>query len=976
MSVQSTPLQTTSSTASTVSVATPNSTVSNTTTNNKKSQKSRNGCSTCKRKRLKCDETKPACQNCIKRGIECGGYSTNFKWKSFEEIMNKTPGESNMSSSSTSKSKDSNNSKSSGASKAAVSNPMAISTIATTDITNSVNKFSSDPNYKHQQSTQQQTEVHSIPMQKKQRSYSTSSANKPNMDDMFQKAAYSISGRSTTELAQESELIKMGKNPNSKRKVEEIEDEKATNISEMKKMKSIEETPSNLLIQNESNNKRSQQHQLPPISSIPNSPNPFSPSFPNLKSHSPGASQQQQQPPVQPLVLSAPSPHANVGGLKNNNNNSANSPTFSSIVRAFTDFDNINIPSPLTIDPLSPTPSFNNQIAHLINQEPPLGNGQPRHSSVAQYGNGSHQDYQGSSSGNNSQPLQRSQSMDSSTSSYRQELLNFSKSLQTHSLNQVSKLPPLIPPMTLQKFNLTASEFEKVFNAFDKYTCEIMSIKNGPTSNPWRSLIWPLGLKHSVLFKSLASMSLFHVARGDSSMKKLGVNLMKQSMNELAEGLMDNSIPNEVALATCLTLAVTETWDKPTSSGLAHLKGAKSIINKLDYKSLNINVTNYKLYRFLINCFVYYDVMARMSSVTVNLVDSDYEESGALFQNLKNFKVIDDELKAYEMNESGRHGSSSAQGPPGSERSRSASFSNFQSVNGNDAANFDDLFPNVFGANELNPTLLNEDDGSIIDPLLGCARGLFLIIGRVATFISKTRSMTKLSLNTISTAVTLRQELENWKPDSKIKPTYFENDPNCDLSSCIATAESYRYATLLYLQQAVPEISATNSLDLADKVLMLLASIPTSSSTSILHIFPLLISSCEIQDSGDREWILQRWKLLSEKMWIGTIDRATDVVKEVWRRKDISSGKTHQQQQQKQNSDKTESGPGSRKLESVRDDRSDSSTGSGKMDGDWDYFQNRIDSLTKHKNREQQGINSWTHWSTVMKEWNWEILLG
>ena len=43
------------------------------------------GCITCKAKRLKCDETKPTCQQCLKRAVTCGGYKKDFKWRPFEE---------------------------------------------------------------------------------------------------------------------------------------------------------------------------------------------------------------------------------------------------------------------------------------------------------------------------------------------------------------------------------------------------------------------------------------------------------------------------------------------------------------------------------------------------------------------------------------------------------------------------------------------------------------------------------------------------------------------------------------------------------------------------------------------------------------------------------------------------------------------------------------------------------------------------
>ncbi|KJR81632.1 uncharacterized protein SPSK_00708 [Sporothrix schenckii 1099-18] len=42
--------------------------------------KSRSGCRVCKAKRLKCDETTPACRNCINRGIACPGYRQVLRW--------------------------------------------------------------------------------------------------------------------------------------------------------------------------------------------------------------------------------------------------------------------------------------------------------------------------------------------------------------------------------------------------------------------------------------------------------------------------------------------------------------------------------------------------------------------------------------------------------------------------------------------------------------------------------------------------------------------------------------------------------------------------------------------------------------------------------------------------------------------------------------------------------------------------------
>ena len=42
--------------------------------------RSRSGCAECKRRRRKCDETRPACLACKTRDIRCGGYGVNLQW--------------------------------------------------------------------------------------------------------------------------------------------------------------------------------------------------------------------------------------------------------------------------------------------------------------------------------------------------------------------------------------------------------------------------------------------------------------------------------------------------------------------------------------------------------------------------------------------------------------------------------------------------------------------------------------------------------------------------------------------------------------------------------------------------------------------------------------------------------------------------------------------------------------------------------
>ncbi|KXJ86349.1 fungal-specific transcription factor domain-domain-containing protein [Microdochium bolleyi] len=52
--------------------------------------RSRNGCSACKTRRLKCDETKPACLACVKGNRPCPGYRKAFRWSTKHEASRST----------------------------------------------------------------------------------------------------------------------------------------------------------------------------------------------------------------------------------------------------------------------------------------------------------------------------------------------------------------------------------------------------------------------------------------------------------------------------------------------------------------------------------------------------------------------------------------------------------------------------------------------------------------------------------------------------------------------------------------------------------------------------------------------------------------------------------------------------------------------------------------------------------------------
>ena len=200
------------------------------------------------------------------------------------------------------------------------------------------------------------------------------------------------------------------------------------------------------------------------------------------------------------------------------------------------------------------------------------------------------------------------------------------------------------------------------------------------------------------------------------------------------------------------------------------------------------------------------------------------------------------------------------------------------SLEGDDSEAFD-----ILG----NPICQISMQGHGIDPLMGCASTMFPTIGRVGNLIRKVRQTRNNSYKVIEEANILKAQLEKWKA-----PRIFEEpqDKSTDVEQALWTAEAYRSATLLYLYQAVPEISLDSVMDriagLATKVLTNLANVPVTSGAVIVHIFPLLAAGCEATDPEHRVFITERWTAMMRRMKIGNIDKCLEVVKDVWERRD------------------------------------------------------------------------------------------
>lgn len=173
-----------------------------------------------------------------------------------------------------------------------------------------------------------------------------------------------------------------------------------------------------------------------------------------------------------------------------------------------------------------------------------------------------------------------------------------------------------------------------------------------------------------------------------------------------------------------------------------------------------------------------------------------------------------------------------------------------------------------------------------LDLLMGYAASLFPIIGRVADLIStiRARNQRRNSPIIISKAIELRQTIEDWSPAVDLEQV---EKPTSNMVEAIQTAEAYRWATLLLLQEAVPELpSLVAYKELGQKTLVYLATIPSNSSTIIVHTYPLMVAATEAVEEEDREFVRDRWKIMRKRMVNGIIDRCEDVMEEVWRRRD------------------------------------------------------------------------------------------
>lgn len=366
---------------------------------------------------------------------------------------------------------------------------------------------------------------------------------------------------------------------------------------------------------------------------------------------------------------------------------------------------------------------------------------------------------------------------------------------------------------------------------FDKLTCGILSIMDGPHENPWRTLIWPLAPQSPALYHAVTAMTAFHSASDVPALRIVGHEHKAASIRFIQEGIRDNSMGDQTAIATALALGFAESWDQHTATGNTHIKGAQALVKRAleRHQQTPLKGDDLARLKFLCNAWVYMDVIARLTSV-----DSD------------------------------------------------------------ESHDFDRTFVFSGNPNDCPPMVMGDatpgfgiDFGMPIDarldPLMGCASTLFPLIGRVANLVRKVCRSQANSPSLISQANDLKIALEGWDP-----PAFIERpeDPSTDVQHTLQTAEAYRWATLLHLHLSVTELPSLTTAELAQRVLQYLATVPLASRTVIVQIYPLMVAGCEASTMEDREWIRARWAAMSARMRIGIIDKCLLVTEEVWRRRD------------------------------------------------------------------------------------------
>jgi len=151
---------------------------------------------------------------------------------------------------------------------------------------------------------------------------------------------------------------------------------------------------------------------------------------------------------------------------------------------------------------------------------------------------------------------------------------------------------------------------------FELRTCEILSIKDDQTRNPWRTLIWPLSQDSPALYHALAAMTCLQLTLTQPEFGVPGIRHYDLCMQALSTTEVNDSMSVDSAIATRLALAWAECWDtRKTSTGMNHINIAHRLLQKAVSNHQTSSLSSGELSRlsFLANTWIYMDVLARFS---------------------------------------------------------------------------------------------------------------------------------------------------------------------------------------------------------------------------------------------------------------------------------------------------------------------------------------------------------------------------
>ncbi|KHN95509.1 OefC [Metarhizium album ARSEF 1941] len=196
-----------------------------------------------------------------------------------------------------------------------------------------------------------------------------------------------------------------------------------------------------------------------------------------------------------------------------------------------------------------------------------------------------------------------------------------------------------------------------------------------------------------------------------------------------------------------------------------------------------------------------------------------------------------------------------------------------------------------------------------VDALLGLATSLWPVIHRLSSLLAlKNRIEESLSRGNFSGAIALRDKLgaecaaiesclEQWQPSLPVD-FHVEANPGRSMvnagarmrqfQSIFNTALAYRHSALVYLYRTIHERTR------GDPIVQYHTSVSlVHCETTVRHdgpmgalLWPLFVASCEAVEPADRHLASRAFRGIGQRQGMTNIDRAWEVVQEVWNRAD------------------------------------------------------------------------------------------